>query len=134
MTQRPYRGRRIDNGEWVRGNAIDGRYIVGGVLKRLDGSFDTPFIVEVDPSTVGQYTGLQDKYKNDVYKGDYLCDRESYDEIYYYEVIWSDTNACFYFRDIFSGECFGGEDIEWSQTEIVGNRWDNPELLEATKP
>ncbi|WP_052098090.1 YopX family protein [Paenibacillus stellifer] len=84
---------------------------------------------------VMQYTGLKDRNGREIYEGDILRDRASHDEIYYYKVIWSKSNACFYFQDYFADhERFGGEDIEWSQTEAIGNIYENPELLgEAEK-
>ena len=57
-----FRGKRIDNGEWVEGSYCH--------AEKLDRSGDEHFIIEysangsshrVDPSTVGQYTGLKDK-------------------------------------------------------------------------
>lgn len=133
MREIRFRGKYVESGEWVYGYPICEDVIVGPIVEFNDEYFNTEYWCKVDPETVGQYTGHRDKNGKETYEGDYLRDRESYDEIYYYEVIWSESNACFYFRDIFGGECFGGEDIEWSQTEVIGNKWDNPELLEVTE-
>lgn len=77
-----------------------------------------------------QYTVRTDRNGREVYEGDYLRDREAHDEIYYYKVIWSDFMGCFIYEDCFGDkEQFGADDIEWSQTEVIGNIHDNPELL-----
>ena len=71
--QRPYRGKRVDNGEWVKGwlfKADDGRAaIITAVIS--DEENVRPFdFVEVDPATVGQFIGHKDKNGVEIYKGD----------------------------------------------------------------
>ena len=62
-----FRGKRADNGEWVE-----------GTLYQI-GKEQNPFIMlvnrcaeshEVDPATVGQYTGLTDKNGTKIFEGD----------------------------------------------------------------
>lgn len=66
-----FRGKRIDNGEWVEGYYLSHvgcvHYIITtrhGGYEDTTGEFYVPEWYEVDPETVGQYTGLTDKQKS----------------------------------------------------------------------
>ena len=76
---REYRGKRIDNGEWIEGIPYAEYMICGMTTAYYDDEvpmseyreFD---YVEIDPSTVGQFVGKTDKDKDKIYEGDYLGD------------------------------------------------------------
>lgn len=67
MREIKFRGKRLDNGEWIEGDLLrmNGHWFIfpdpapGGIDK-----------YEVDPATVGQHTGLKDKNGTDVWEGD----------------------------------------------------------------
>lgn len=58
-----YRGKRVDNGEWVEGYLISNNVIVGGIIELNEEYFNTEFWCVVDPETVGQFVGMYDTTK-----------------------------------------------------------------------
>lgn len=80
MFEKLFRGKRIDNDEWVFGDLIqlhDGRkFIVNnefGACIDDKGNFintEAPFVCQVFDDSVGQYTGYTDKNKNKIFEND----------------------------------------------------------------
>lgn len=58
---REYKAKRVDNGEWVEGFLY---HPFGGICYIMQ---PNNIYIEVDPETVGQYTGKIDKDDNKIY-------------------------------------------------------------------
>lgn len=132
-----FRGKDIVTGEWVSGMNVffvcnkertsfralivpGGRRIVHKLVdtpkgKQWQHSYDS---VEVDVETIGQYTGITDKTGRRIFEGDLLVLATSRT----HEVKFADGS--FYIEGTSITIRHGGK------FTIVGNRWDNPELLE----
>jgi uncharacterized phage protein (TIGR01671 family) len=126
MRDYKFRAKRKDNGEWVKGDLIRSRIAVEAWINTHNlvtrkGEFIQP--VPVDPSTVGQYTGLPDKNGVEVYEGDILQDPD--DRIF--TVAWNRGAASFELRSRASYCLFVQRYIDLLQ--VIGNIYDNPELL-----
>lgn len=140
-----FKGKSLGN-EWAYGVPMkyDGKcFMVEDLSIDETEDFTAAFTIEVDCETVGQYTGLKDRNGKKIFEGDILlidnvlfkCDT---DYAYYGIVIWDDCNFCIKAwknpKSKVRGIMRRGV-IEMrfnsSETEIIGNIYDNSELLEG---
>ena len=86
---------------------------------------------EVDPSTIGQYTGLNDKNGKRIFEGDVL--RSRYDDLYpddeSIEVVKWFRSGWHIQQGEYSPDAMDGDGV-MPYSEVIGNIHDNPELLE----
>lgn len=121
-----FRGKQLGNGKWLFG---DLRHIFHGkyrthIVDNSNGLNNGVCGLEVDPSTVGQFTGLEDKLGTKIFEGDVIDDLG----VEYIVVFDSDYAQ---FRGKFDGWNAEISHIA-SRCEVIGNIHDNPELLEVS--
>lgn len=127
-----FRGKRIDNGAWEYGDLIEnqGRNFIyhatsKTTLEDNDDGRITITAIEVDPATVGQYTGLKDKNGKEIYEDDILLDESGA-----YGVVWYSMGCfCVDFGEGFDLQYFTDRIHEICY--VAGNVHDNPELLKG---
>ena len=130
-----FRGKRMDNGEWVYGSLFVGFkkcYICPEAIAmyNFDGALCLGGFIEVDPSTVGQYTGLKDKNGKRIFEGDILGSR--YDKLYpddvAIEVVKWFRNGWYIQQENNLPDALCEYGVLY-YSEVIGNIHDNPELL-----
>lgn len=143
-----------DSTEWIEGGLIvvkntTRRFIVDinsktalrGVVTHCSDKYDWRS-TEVDPDTVCQYTGLTDKNGKKIWEGDII--KYHFGEIYA-PVKFGEYQSCF----DSTSTCHVGFYVDWDKNhnfrkdlgywiklvdaEVVGNIFDNPELLEEER-
>jgi hypothetical protein len=131
-----FRGKRIDNGEWVYG------YLIKRPSPIQIGNDYSPWYIfsppkdpdddggwyNVDPDTVGQYTGLTDKNGRRIYEGDILEFSDRLVRVFWHthlgvwDTFFVKYTNCGNSRDDMSP-------INWGyKSTVFGNIYDSPEL------
>ena len=142
-----FRGKRVDNGEWIKGyycrfgwTGQEKHYIIPHYSS--DG-----MPMEIDPDTVGQYTGLTDKNGVKIFEGDIVSYQFDNDDcplpnkntkkrigrIFFSDwrasySVTAGKNGCDSINTNLYGYVRNG-----NRVEVIGNIRDNPELLEESK-
>lgn len=140
-----FRGKRKDNGEWVEGylgqDTIigNGKTWLGYVIKPIPKKLWDFGWFEIDPATIGQYTGLTDKNGKRIFEGDVYQYFD--DEIQVVE--WSEDFSRIMLHSHGEHEVKNGrkmikvkhdgwcdlDDYPLEEMEYLGNVHDNPELI-----
>ena len=88
-----YRAKRIDNGEWISGYLYgiwERKYILWGMIN------DIPDMKEVDPSTICQCTGLNDKNEKLIWENDIVRYKDDLANMVKEDLVkWNETHASF---------------------------------------
>ena len=128
-----FRGKRTDNSEWIYGNYC--------YAELIDKSGYEDLIIEypadgetrrVIPETIGQYTGLTDKNGKRIFEGDIVYCKSRLDNANMVIIF-----ECGQFRMVLSENYrsyqtnSGFYDINCFDKEVIGNIYDNPELLKG---
>ncbi len=142
-----FRGKRKDNGEWVVGVPIPNSFcnVVHMIPIILTDKVAYPperlheYLIEIVPETLGQSTGLKDKNDVEIFESDLvkITVSNGFDHLedalsivkeseYHSGLICKLLSNTLEYR-IFDEEATG------YQYEVVGNIYENPELLEEEK-
>lgn len=153
-----YKAKRIDNGEWVQGYYVKGSDMYGketNVIFEPDAIFyshgEMDGSAEIYPSTICQCTGLKDKNGKLIFENDVLMNHDNPSELIkavFGEFTVIDMEMEEEIDDVIGWHCevaptdalskcepfcysmpLTGAYIDWCNMKVVGNIFDNPELL-----
>ena len=128
-----FRGKRTDNGEWVEGFLVKPR--IGNftnIVENPEVKGEQADVYEIEPSTICQCTGLEDKngkliWENDILSGHIdseFPENETRKRVVWYENGWcTNEYGCADYEEL--------DDFDSENFEVIGNVVDNPELLEV---
>jgi uncharacterized phage protein (TIGR01671 family) len=110
----------------IKFRAWDGELMTGSLTLQEIVTDDTDFRqFWFDFKAVMQFTGLHDKNGREIYEGDIVSWRRD-DETYTHSIRWSEAFACFDFPMTVVQQM-----PQFYELEVVGNIYENPELLEG---
>lgn len=139
MREIKFRGKRLDNGNWVYGDLRQensGRKVIMTNLNTWGDNADDiePYgeDVYVNTDTVGQFTGLYDKNGKEIYEGDIILEDKdpTIMEIVFRDGIFFASIGNTHGENRFMN-CALRVILDRRKTHIIGNIHDNPELLKG---
>lgn len=130
-----FRGKRMDNGEWVKGFYVcipDTHYIMTGKFDSLTNGIINSEAYNVDPNTIGQFTGLTDRNDVKIFDGDIIEFNDPYDGKSIHAVV---QDGCGWNLSNFYASGF---DCPWcafsggtKYMTVIGNIYDNQKLFDG---
>ena len=139
MRENLFHGKRKDNGKWVEGYLFIAKWYLNDekftAIMRTDATAYPHCEIsgweEVDPETVGQYTGLTDKNGKKIFEGDIVHCIARMDEANCV-IIFEEGEFRLIperrYKNYVTGS--GYHAIYCFEKEVIGNIHDNPELLQ----
>lgn len=110
-----FRGKRLGDGKWVEGDLLrfQNATVIHGYVEGCRVADN------VDPATVGQYTGLTANGKR-IFEGDIIISGYTVAKVVFEKCQWREVDRLGYWSELFDDD-----------VEIIGNIHDNPQLLEG---
>lgn len=127
-----FRGKTKADGYWLHGDLVRLFYNEGLVFMYNE----VGILKEIDPETVGEYTGLKDKNGKHIFEGDIVQWKDENFNNYTSVVEWCGEKWNYPAFDLAKHdyECNGLQYVhEDCIIEVIGTIYDNPELLEMKK-
>lgn len=128
MRETLFRGKRVDNGEWVEGDFCRPSNICKESIGYDEQLKQSDVLIwedySVQPETVGQYTGLTDKNGKKIFEGDVV----KVNGVANAKVFYRNEECCYAF-DYIGGRPLIVDLVDDRSLEVIGNIHDNPELL-----
>ena len=120
MREIMFRG-KYGNNPWLYGSLVTKNRNNNGIQER-----NSSVTILVDDGSIGQYTGMNDSTGKEIYEGDIVRTSDNDDELAVVE--WDDEDLRF---TVTHGNVVNGlgEGYYSREVEVVGNIYDNPELL-----
>ena len=132
-----FRGKRVDNGEWIEGGVLqtEGWTEISAINDYPGSIFEPPSCdvdnFEVIPKTVGQYVGIKDIKDKKIFEGDIVKFKRvnalGYTTSRVGEVKYYDELPIFY---IYANTGDAWDWVDCEEIVVIGNIHDNPELME----
>lgn len=131
-----FKAKRLDNGEWVEGYYradpdLDMHFICGWDYYSSENGLERePFEYEIDPDTLCQYTGLHDKNGEKIWENDIVVEKYKGRIAVKYRIVF-DLEEGSWMLETRSGARYGIGSINQKDFEVIGNIFDNADLLEV---
>ncbi len=127
-----FKAKRKDDGKWVEGY-YEKRFDVDGNEQHFifwAKSYTVWEYAEIDPETLFQYTGLSDKNGKKIWENDVLVEKHKGIVTVKYRAVF-DLEEGAWMLETKSGARYGIGAVNQRNYEVIGNIFDNPELLEV---
>lgn len=127
-----WRGKRLDTSEHI-GEWVEGFYFreIGDFIKEPPSSVSTKTYL-VDPSTLGECTGLRDKNGVKIFEGDICTATNNFVDGEYGVVKYCEQEAIYTVNFTSARLDFSRQLQSETEIEVIGNIHDNPKLLNGT--